>query len=46
MQNPQQALQFIQQIARLAPVPYTTHIQVDEAVKLLQALITPKEEPK
>jgi len=42
--NPQQALQFIKEIARLAPVNYATHAQVDEVIRILQVAITPKKE--
>jgi hypothetical protein len=44
--KPEQALQILDQAAQMAPLTRRDHINVVEAVSVLQELLKPKEEPK
>ena len=44
--NPEQALEFLYRVARLAPVPADVHEQVASAVRALNAVINPPPSPK
>lgn len=43
--TPEQALQILVQIAQQAPAPLSVHQQGMEAAKVLQAAITPADDP-